>query len=312
MVFIILSYLLLFPSDVKIQVLTSTDTMTIGEMLVYTIQYSYPENVKLIGEPATDFNDFEITRIQEYEPVKQNNIVTRKTEYVLTTFNIDTFLIRGPRITYLNKGDTQTVQADSKLIIVKSVLDTNAADIRPEKPIIEGDINWTAVILLGVAGLILLGVIVYVLIRMYNRYQRNKLLRVLQKPVIVRTPEELALEELARLQEKRYIDQGEYKKFHIEVSNVIRTYLENGWRITALEMPTSDLIYSLKKQPVFSEAYILLLRRFLEVCDLVKFAKYPASSEECKEIMDQAYDLVKTAGHHEYKTTNRTNVPEQV
>lgn len=312
MLIIVIFWIYLFPSEVKIQVQTSADTMTIGEMLVYTLQYTYPEHLRPAGEPQTDFSDFEITRIQEYEPVRKDKMITRKTEYVLTTFNVDTFLIRGPKLAFVSRGDTLTVQGESRMVIVKSVLDTTATDIRPEKPIIEGEIDWTALMALGAAAVAAIGLAGYFLFRWYRNYQRAKLMKALQKPVIMRTPEAIALEELEQIQMKNYIRRGDYKLFHIEVSNVIRRYLENGWKITALEMPTSDLIAALKKEKPFRDSYVQLLRRFLEVCDLVKFAKYPASPEESNEIMEHAHELIRSAQAHANIPPPVTQIPEPV
>ncbi len=283
----------LLPGDgVRIKTDLSKPVMTIGEVLVYTIRIEYPEKTKLTGEPETDFSDFEITRIQEYEPVLQNGMITKRTEYLLTTFNIDTFLIRGPVLKYLSKGDTVTVRGDSKMVIVTSVLDSSASDIRPEKPIMEGEIDWFGLIASGAGILLALGVLAYFLYRRYKKHLEKKLRDAALVPAVVKTPEEEAMEQLTRLRKSGMAERGDYKLFHIEISNIIRTYTERITPVQAMELPTSDLVRELKRKSLLNESYIQLLRSFLEVCDLVKFAKYASTVQECLELYEQAVRIV--------------------
>jgi hypothetical protein len=307
LIFFVISYLLLFPEpkvDIKADI--NKTTMTVGEVLVYTVQINYPEKTRLIGDPVTDFNDFEITRIQEYEPARQNGKITKRTEYLLTTFNIDTFLIRGPVLRYMSNGDTVSVQGESKMIIVTSVLDSAANDIRPEKPIIEGEINWFGLIASGFGILIIVGVILYFLYLWYKRYQMKRLKELTNVPVIKKTPEEEAMEQLVSLRKSKMPERGDFKLFHIEISNIIRAYIEKITPVHAMELPTSDFIRSLKEKTSLNESYILLLRTFLEVCDLVKFAKYQSAVQECHELYEQAILIVQRGAAFHQPTNEPT------
>ena len=304
---IVISSLSMFSgNDVRIKTEISKTTMTIGEALVYTIRMEYPEKTKFIGEPVTDFSNFEITRIQEYDPVKQNGNVSRRTEYILTTFNIDTFLIRGPILRFMSNGDTMQVQGESKMVIVTSVLDSAAADIRPEKPNIEGEINWFGLIVTGIGILLVLGVIIFFLLRWYRCYLKNKLLRQEAAPEVIKTPEEWAMERLISLKKSKMPEREDFKLFHIEISNIIRMYIEKITPVQAMELPTSDLMTALRKKSVLPESYQQLLRVFLEVCDLVKFAKYQSTSAECDELYEQAADII-TRGAAFHKAKNEPN-----
>ena len=108
-----------------------------------------------------------------------------------------------------------------------------------------------------------------------------------------RTPEEWALDQLDRLKDRQLIENDEFKEFHIEASNIIRLYLEKKFSILALESTTSELIVELRRRKSAEDNYVMLLRRFLEVCDLVKFAKYRPSSRECFDVLNDAYGMIK-------------------
>lgn len=294
MPFLFLSILFLLPGgNVRVKAELNQTTMTIGEVLVYTIRVEYPEKTVLLGEPAVDFSDFEITRIQEYEPQKKDGFIVKRTEYLLTTFNVDTFFIRGPVVRYLQKRDTLKAEGNPVRIIVRSVLDSAATDIRPEKPIIEGEINWPGLIAAGAGLLILLGVIAYFLFRWYKKSLARRLSAEAYIPAVVKTPEDEAMEKLARLRQANLPAKGEMKLFHIELSNIIRIFIEQISPAQAMEMPTSDLIRELRSRGLFTDGYIQTLRVFLEISDLVKFAKYPSSAQECDELYGQAVNLVR-------------------
>ncbi len=68
------------------------------------------------------------------------------------------------------------------------------------------------------------------------------------------------------------LEQGEIKAYHVEVSEIIRRYIEGRYRVDALEMATYEVLQGLEDGGV-----TLCTRdqfdRFLRDCDLVKFAK---------------------------------------
>lgn len=280
--------------DVTVSASTNRDSMSIGETLVYTITISHSAETKLLGEPLVDFSDFELTQIKKYEPSEENGKKTEKTDFVLTTFNIDTFLIPAPKVLFLFNKDTLIAEGSSKLIMVTGSIDTSFKDIRPEKPIIEGDVKWWLLALYAVLVIAAAGGLIYLAVRLYRRYKFRR-----ENPVppaapeIIRTPEEIALEALEKLKGKELIQKGDYKQFHVEVSDIVRMYIEGKFRVLALESTTSDLIAEFRQKRFVEENYISLLRRFLEVCDLVKFAKYIPSHEECTEVLNEAYNLIK-------------------
>lgn len=286
--------LTLAAQTVTVEVDVDRDSIGIGERIVYSITTEHPKNVTLLGEAVTDFSQFEVVQVQKHQPVDRGALIGEKTEYTITTFNVDTFIIRAPKITYVLGSDTLTAEGQPKLIFVTSVLDTTIKDIRPEKPLIAGKINWAMLIGIGVGLLLILTLIVYGAYRLYKRYQANKHQRAqFVPPAPSRLPEEIAIESLDAIRQKQWIEKGEFKIFHTEVSNIIRLYIEQKFLMPALELPTSELIAEFRRRRLSDDNYTALLRRFLEVCDLVKFAKYQASQHECMEVFDQAYDLVR-------------------
>jgi hypothetical protein len=103
----------------------------------------------------------------------------------------------------------------------------------------------------------------------------------------------IALEELAVLKEKRLWQQGLIKQYYSEVSEIVRRYIENRFRLMALEQTTDEIMYGLKRlhlKPMVSSK----METLLQLSDLVKFAKYQPGLSEHEEILTMAFDIVET------------------
>ncbi len=87
------------------------------------------------------------------------------------------------------------------------------------------------------------------------------------------------------------LERGQVKKYHIEVSEVLRSYVEARFLVASLEMTTREVVDGLRgvgAQVQFVDG----LRRFLDQCDMVKFAKVRPSLEASQEVVNLGRDLV--------------------
>ena len=107
-----------------------------------------------------------------------------------------------------------------------------------------------------------------------------------------RPPHEVAFERLDALKASDLLARGEIKLYYIEVSEIIRQYVEGRYYIVAMEMTTTEVLEGLAGADV-SEEEFRHFRDFLDRCDLVKFAKVIPSAEENIAILDEAYEIVE-------------------
>lgn len=269
----------------------SRDTMEIGEQIEYSVSVRHRPQESIVGDPLVDFNDFEIVQIRKYEPAKAGSDVVEQWQYTITTFRLDTFDIPPPRVALTDGSDTSIVEGISKRLIVVSVLDTSIKDIQPEKPLFAGEINWWLLVLYLILIVAAVTGLIYLLYRLWQRRKQRQFAAPVV-PIVIRRPEEIALEELEKIKARRLVDKGEYKLFHTEVSNVVRTYIENKFHMQALEMPTSELMRHFQQYDKLDSTHVSILRALLEVADLVKFAKYKPSPAECSDVMERAEKFV--------------------
>ena len=61
-------------------------------------------------------------------------------------------------------------------------------------------------------------------------------------------PYEIALNELEKLNAKKLWQEDNVKEYYSELSEIIRTYIENGIGTPAMEIPTQEILFSFTKR----------------------------------------------------------------
>ncbi len=94
-----------------------------------------------------------------------------------------------------------------------------------------------------------------------------------------------------------YRDQKSYsdKEYTAAVSGVLREYLERAFQLPAPEQTTEEFLSTVGQHPIFTPDMRRDMVRFLEQCDLVKFAAQQLQKEERPLLIEQARTFVKTA-----------------
>ena len=132
------------------------------------------------------------------------------------------------------------------------------------------------------AGLSLIGLIIW----WFNRKP---------KPALPpKLPREVALEELARVSEA--IDTMNPYQFSIRVSDILRRYVTNQYALPVTRQTSVEFLTTLAKSSPFSANEKSLLEDFLNRCDLIKFARYEATSADSRLLLEEATRFVK--GEH--------------
>ncbi len=80
--------------------------------------------------------------------------------------------------------------------------------------------------------------------------------------------------------------------FCVLVSDTIRVYLEERFNFRAPERTTEEFLHELQSTNLLNTDQKSTLGKFLESCDLVKFAKYEPGEPELRELHSSAIRLV--------------------
>ena len=139
--------------------------------------------------------------------------------------------------------------------------------------------------------LLIIGILAIVAAFVFWLISRGK--KAVPAPAVqVKSAYDTAWEQLEALKAKDLISQGKIKEYHIEISDIIRRYLEGRFSLNAPEMTTEEFLNSLRQGARLETAHKDLLREFLGYCDLVKFAKYTPESREIDLVWESARNFI--------------------
>lgn len=140
-------------------------------------------------------------------------------------------------------------------------------------------------VLAALALLALLGFLIFVI------YKKRKIEK--PKPGIPpKSAYEIACEALKELKMKDLPGLGRVKEYFYELSDTVRRYTESVFKIKSPEMTTEEFLLSLKNSARLSGAHKSLLKEFLTLSDVVKFAKYGPGPEEIERSFEAARKFV--------------------
>ena len=138
--------------------------------------------------------------------------------------------------------------------------------------------TW-AIFLASFIGLCVVGLIVW----LFKRKRESK-----QPPKL---PREIALEELDLIAGE--LETTNPYLFSIRASDILRRYVTNQYALPVTRQTSVEFLTALAKSSPFSENEKSLLEDFLNRCDLIKFARYEATSTDSRLLLEEATRFVK-------------------
>lgn len=287
-----LQFSVISAQDFSVQATIDSTFLFIGEQTAITFEVDQLADEK-INVPL--FLDTIISGIELVERLKidtiqiGNNRMKIKHSFLVTSF--DTALYYIPPFDFFNdKGDTvESNPLSLKVFTVEISSDSTEFQIADIKPIYVPPFNWKRFFLILLY--VLLGVLVsYGIYRLVLIYLRNKY-NILKEPEVIIPAHITALEELDKIKEKKIWQQGKYKAYYTELTDVIRVYISKRYDVNAMES-TSDETLSMLKDFEIEKTTISLLMSIFQLADLVKFAKWNPLQDECSKSLSEAYSFV--------------------
>lgn len=156
--------------------------------------------------------------------------------------------------------------------------------------------HWITVRYIGYAILVVAALFLIYLLLKYAHYKHK---------LKMMTPRERALHELDLLISKKLIDKGCVKDFYVELTHVVRRYIERKYGIKAPERTTEEFIAEAIALASFPKQYIPLLKEFLASADMIKFAKREATKENADSATVAAKNYIEEDSSVELSSDNQ-------
>lgn len=114
-----------------------------------------------------------------------------------------------------------------------------------------------------------------------------------QRPKPVQSPQTRALQQLERIGDQ--METLSPYQFSIAVSDILRGYVTEQYQLPVTRQTSVEFLAMLAKSSPFSSEEASLLQDFLERCDLIKFARYDATPDDSRRLLEEAIQFVKGA-----------------
>lgn len=112
-----------------------------------------------------------------------------------------------------------------------------------------------------------------------------------RRPAPEQSARDRALQELDRIRAE--METSTPYQFSIRVSDILRRYVTDQYQLPVTRQTSVEFLNSLANTPSFSEEEKSLLEDFLNRCDLIKFARYDATIEDSRLLLEEATRFVE-------------------
>ncbi len=290
----------------------SADSVRVGEPVWLTLRFRHAGDVSLRMPDSVSFGGLELLTKERRALRGEDGAVSGdELRFELASYEPGERELPPLPFEWVDlEGREHRMEIPGSTITVRSMLanvqDQQPAAPRPPVPLVVDDytLAWVGGILLALllgAGLGYLG------FRLWRR-----------RPVVIPPPpprpaEEVARERLAALRSSDLLAQGEVKEFYLELSGILREYLEGRFGIDATAMTSTEVLralYDAQGRPreaprelspgsERAQAWRMLrflrfrdMRAFFDEADIVQFARYLPSEPEILEVLEQVAEFV--------------------
>ena len=210
----------------------------------------------------------------------------------LTSFEDSLFYIAP--LPFVSGDDTVWSDALTLNVVQPFEMDTTDMAITDIKGVYKAPIWWWGIFRWVLLALLLAGVGVagyYLITYLQSRKREEEGNEVVTEPL--RPAEEVALEKLDAIKEKKIWQQGQVKEYHTQLTDVVREYIARRFEVSSVEQTSDETLRDIR--PLLNERKDLYdqLRKMLTLADLVKFAKWSATPDENELSLRDAYTFVR-------------------
>ncbi|MDG2344207.1 MAG: hypothetical protein P8L23_06485 [Flavobacteriales bacterium] len=276
--------ILLFPLigfTQKFDVSASKTDLLIGEPTVLKLNFSASANNRF-DSVFFEINETDGRLVNNWEiwnksPISKTTKEDEKGNFItyfsqeIELANFDTGKVEFPPLLAL--ADEKKYFSQAILFNIKLEETSESDEIKPLKPIKQIKITWFDHVLMFLKNYwiwIASSIAIVVLLILILRHWLKKPLKTIEEPKIPISI--ILLKDLEILNEKKYWQNGKYKKYYSDLSIIIWRFLEDRYEIATFEKTSDEILNSLKWKNI-SDEIIKNLQHFFVVSDEVKFAK---------------------------------------
>lgn len=279
---IILTFLFLYSpavaGDSEIIIMADKESYNVGDVIRLKLEVK-----------GQDFSlgEIDAQRVAPFEVIKKEEVYDEekdRTRFIISGRIFKTGEFTIPPFTFINNAGNKKLSSQAVVPIVSLLKegDERLREMKPQVEVSQGGPIWPWIVIV---------LIIVALIALLYYFMKKKKDIVEPEEVVEQIPPHIeALEELEKIETLNLIKDGKIKELYFRVSDVIRIFKGRSSGVDAMEMTTGELIGSLR---VHYGKDFTSLGRFLDNCDMVKFAKYIPPQMDVEGLIGKAIDIVK-------------------
>jgi hypothetical protein len=216
------------------------------------------------------------------------SVITVTQSYTITSFDAGTYTLPAFTIGSEN-GVVKTNEVTLQVETVK--VDTTKAiyDIKQPLAVSYTWLDWLRDNWYWVAGpLAIIALIIGVILYLRKRPKPAPVVKVVESAI---PPHIIAINKLKELRDRKLWQHDQVKEYYVELSDIVREYLEKRYIIKTHEKTTDEILAGLRHIDISNENRNKL-KQILTLADLAKFAKEKPLPAENEASFDMAVDFV--------------------
>ena len=281
----------------------STDIL-IGDLVKLSLEIKHNPEIRILGSELVDsVKAFELLYLSELDSSFQKGLISKKQDFTFISFEPGIQNIPSFRLFYQEQNDTtiKWIATDTFQVNVQLVdVDTSQA-IQPIQAPLGVPLKWKDLkpLIYIIPGILL---ILFIFIYLERKKRNKPLFSLREKPKL---PAHLiALNALRKLEEAKLWQKGNVKEFHIQLTDIIRIYIEDRFHLPAVESTTEEIMEDLNSIDLSREMKEEL-HSFLQLSDLVKFAKHNPLPNENEKCLQSSYHFVNATKEQLFEEENK-------
>ena len=284
-----------FGQEVKVTSSFDSTRIVIGDQIRYTITVDKPTDMRLNLPVFKDTicKNIDIVSGPKIDSVAgQNGRMKIIHKYLITSFDSGRYQVKPVFAEVRSGNGLKRYYSDYSLL---EVIRVKLAPPDSTAKIFDIIAPYKARITLGeILPWLLLFILACVIVWAVIRYIRSHKKSAGKEAVFIPVDPAhvIAFRELEMLKSEELWQKGEIKKYYTRLTEILRQYLENRFRVYSLELTTAETLDALVKTGFKKNGSYNDLKSVLTGADLVKFAKYNPVASENEAHFQTSWDFV--------------------
>lgn len=298
----------------KVRAYVTPDSVRLGDCFEYVIEVerdlaqvtSFPVFAKRAdeGRPAGEADVELVEELPVDTLAREGRMLHLRKRYRLQIFDEGRVNMGRGQVLYADKNIVDTLYGDDTIYLTVAMMqiDTTAQgplDLKGQKGMSFRMGEVSGYLLWGLVGLLLLAGLLYGAKRLLARYGKG--FGDIFKPAPPLPPHVVAIRALEALHHRKLWQNGKFKTYYSELTDILRTYIAGRYGIGAMEMTSDEILASVRSlaEEELPKKAAMDLTAILRDADLVKFAKAEPDAEQNENDYTKAYYFVEETKQQE-------------